>query len=1285
MIRPVMRFLLQIWFALTICAVFSITQIIISVDSGSSSLLDVYADDNDRGKQVADQIIVRPINSSYTVPHGMKVKKSKRFKQCKNKKKWKKRWRKKWKKKCHTEMLDFNLVTLKIINQTMTIEQAIDALNQTGDYEYVEPDYLMHETAIPNDPLFSQQWGLNSTHETDPDIDAPLAWDMTTGDSNVVVAIIDGGVDYTHPDLAANMWTNDNEIPGDGIDNDLNGFVDDYYGIDTHNDDGDPMDDRGHGTHLAGIIGAVTNNGIGVAGVSWNTRIMAVKYLDENGFGSISDAIDAINYVIAMHDRGVNIKITNNSWGGRTFSQSLSDAIGALADKDILFVASAGNDVQDLEIFPYYPASYQQPNILVVGMHGTVNQFIVDSNTGESIVDISAPGEKIISTALVNGASVCQDTDADGYSKCTGTSMSTAYTSGVAALVKSLYPNDSSQNLIDRIVRSSKPSIVTTRFAIPWTGKSATGGIVDADGALAYNGMTASPRKIYIQTERPYELNEPIQISQTINLSSLSDSARTWSLDQDVNWIAPNQSTGTVIADQQTTVTLDLESEFDFGLSKGHITVSDLSQSGANFDVPVAIRTRLQTLGITENILDSPFALDEMGYAVDIDGDVAVVSAPGEAVNAAYGGSVYVFRRQAGGNWILEATLTASDAVSGNRFGHDVAISDNRIVVGSGNNDSVASEAGAAYVFEYQSGQWLETQKLIPTGSDTQNDLFGQAVAIDNDLIVIGAPEIAVSFSPGAELRRGSAYIFKHEAGQWTQQSKLLQPDTSLNQYVRFGAAVDVQDSTVVVSSLYHPDDNPVTSRTSGRVHSYSLMNGVWLLQQTIVPPETGVELFGYRVALNDEVLVISAPHASNELGVKVGSVFTYDLTVNGWELGQRITPPDIERDNVGFGISMDVYQNRLIAGAPSDGVKAINSGSVYAFQRINSQWVPEGRLLPESAYSFSQLNYGRDVALGNGAAVIGAGLKSASNIPTTGYLYEFPRPTPHLETLTVNNVGADWVNVNLQNTYDSMVAVCTPHYVNNVSPIIVRMQNVGTQSFDIKLQNPGDLDPVFAETVYCMAAEEGVWQLADGKLFEAKLYTSTRTAKKRSWLNDKQAFSHDFFNPILFGQVMSHNDEKWSVFWSRGVKRTAPVSSSAIRTGKHIGSDTQTLRQHETIGHMVFESGQSQLDSVDYQVMLTGDIVRHLGHKNNDIAINISASPEFAILTQSGMDGGDGSWPVLDGFSALSQTQLKIAVDEDQIADSERRHTTENVAFFTATAHLNVPLSPVTADQKLQ
>ncbi|MCH8003942.1 MAG: S8 family serine peptidase [Nanoarchaeota archaeon] len=315
-------------------------------------------------------------------------------------------------------------------------EKAIKNLKNNPNVEYVEPNYIVTITLIPNDPDFSKLYGLHNTGQTggtaDADIDAPEAWDIQTGSDAVVVAVIDTGVDYNHEDLAANMWVNVNEIPDNNIDDDNNGFIDDYLGWDFYNDDNDPFDDQGHGTHVSGTIGAVGNNGIGVVGVSWNVRVMPLKFLSASGSGSTADAIAAIEYATSM-----NANIMSNSWGGGGFSQALKDAISAANAAGILFVAAAGNNGEDTDSSPHYPSSYDVPNVVSVAATDDNDNLASFSNFGATSVDLGAPGVSIFSTVPTGSCSLC---DASGYRYLSGTSMATPHVSGAAALIKSQFP-----------------------------------------------------------------------------------------------------------------------------------------------------------------------------------------------------------------------------------------------------------------------------------------------------------------------------------------------------------------------------------------------------------------------------------------------------------------------------------------------------------------------------------------------------------------------------------------------------------------------------------------------------------------------------------------------------------------------------------------------------------------------------------------------------------------------------------------------------------------------------
>ncbi|MBM4164442.1 MAG: hypothetical protein FJ222_08380, partial [Lentisphaerae bacterium] len=301
-------------------------------------------------------------------------------------------------------------------------------LQALGSVTYVEPNQIRHLTeTFPNDPDFGSLWGLNNTGQdggvADADIDGAEAWDVATGNRDVIVAVIDTGVDYNHADLAANMWVNPGEIPNNSVDDDGNGYVDDVYGYDFELNDSDPMDSDGHGTHCAGTIGAVGNNAVGVAGVNWTARIMALKVFDDAGTGA-SDAsiVEAIEYAWRMGAR-----VSNNSYGGIGFSQTMYDAIRVAGENDHLYVAGAGNNGTDNDALPFYPASFDLDNIVSVAATDRRDAMAGFSCYGATTVDLGAPGVDILSTAPGNA-----------YQLMSGTSMACPHVAGAATLILSV-------------------------------------------------------------------------------------------------------------------------------------------------------------------------------------------------------------------------------------------------------------------------------------------------------------------------------------------------------------------------------------------------------------------------------------------------------------------------------------------------------------------------------------------------------------------------------------------------------------------------------------------------------------------------------------------------------------------------------------------------------------------------------------------------------------------------------------------------------------------------------
>lgn len=306
-------------------------------------------------------------------------------------------------------------------------------------------DEVFSINLTPNDSNFRLLTGLHQS--SDIDMNAPEAWDLTVGNSNTIVAVIDTGVDYNHPDLAANMWRNPGEVAGNGLDDDGNGVVDDVFGYNSITDSGNPMDDNQHGTHCAGTISGVGNNGIGVVGVSWNTKIMAVKFLSSTGSGNLWNAVKSIDYVTKMRDRGTNVVLSSNSWGGGGFYSPLRDAIQRHANAGLIFVAAAGNNTNNNDSNPSYPASYDVSNVVAVAAadasNGTLAYF---SNYGATSVDIAAPGVNIYST-LPNG----------GYGYLSGTSMATPHISGALALIIGRSPGLPMSTYIDAMYATGKP------------------------------------------------------------------------------------------------------------------------------------------------------------------------------------------------------------------------------------------------------------------------------------------------------------------------------------------------------------------------------------------------------------------------------------------------------------------------------------------------------------------------------------------------------------------------------------------------------------------------------------------------------------------------------------------------------------------------------------------------------------------------------------------------------------------------------------------------------------
>lgn len=445
-----------------------------------------------------------------------------------------------------------------------TVPRAIAELRKATDLvQAVQADFIAHVSATPNDASYGSLWGLHNTGQSggtvDVDIDAPEAWNVTKGSRSVLVGVIDTGLNYSHPDLAANAWTNPNEVAGNGIDDDNNGYIDDVRGWDFVSDDNDPADDHGHGTHCSGTIGAVGNNSTGVVGVNWLVSIVGLKFLDASGSGANSDGTEAIAYATS-----IGVALTSNSWGGGGYDALMEAAIEEANDAGILFVAAAGNETNNNDSNPSFPASFENDNLISVAAITRTGALASFSNYGATTVDIGAPGQEILSTSL-----------GTGYATMSGTSMATPHVSGACALLKAYRPTLTHAEIKSMILGNAVP-------LASLSGKCATGGLLNLDTALdAANDLSVTPADVFAATG---ELGgAPVApSSQVYSLTNRGTSTASWTSTTSAGWFSLSPSSGTLAAGQTSTVSLTLDpsvNSFPLGTTNGTFTITNTGTS----------------------------------------------------------------------------------------------------------------------------------------------------------------------------------------------------------------------------------------------------------------------------------------------------------------------------------------------------------------------------------------------------------------------------------------------------------------------------------------------------------------------------------------------------------------------------------------------------------------------------------------------------------------------------------------------------------------------------------
>lgn len=777
---------------------------------------------------------------------------------------------------------------------------------------HADYDFVRRVALVPNDEFYSSgdQWGLENDgsgtgSRAGIDIGALEGWEVRTDASNVVVAVVDTGVRYTHEDLKDNIWINSGEIEDNDLDDDGNGYVDDVHGINTLFSSqlsigGDPMDDHGHGTHVAGTIGARGNNDVGITGVAWKVQLMPLKFLGENGSGMDSDAIKCIDYAISN-----GADIINNSWGGEGVNKALANAVERANLAGVLFVVAAGNGGDNIDIDSYTPAGIDLPNVLTVANHDNAGDLQISSNYGREKVDIVAPGTRI--------RSATHRTD-ESYGFKSGTSMAAPHVSGVLALLKAEYPEDDHIKLKERVLQGAVPddrfeqkvrtaarlNLATAFEVVDFVPPSPSGSLLTNIGGQALLTWEHN----WSESIDGYRVEKRVDERDWEVIGFMRPERR--------QFADPNQHPTSNIAYRVVST-----NKFGDSLPSHNQVLNTVVEGGSVVDIVL------------------PEVDEETGYGSDIDSSqtVLVVGAHLDDDAGDEAGSVYVYERTSGSGWQYRQKLLGTNGKPYDNFGYSVSISESTLAVGAHLEDDLGIDSGAVYLFDQdEKGTWTQSERIVPVDGEPQ-DKFGFSVDVHGKLLVVSARD-----SDDSGPNSGAVYVFEKEGDyNWAQKAKLVPPPDSQGEY--FGWSVSTDGERIVIGAK--GDD--AAGIGVGSVYVYH-KNGIdWNLEQKLIPENfSNYDAFGTSVDFDGTSIVVGTPN-DDGLEIDTGSVSLYQYSGTHWEKVRAFELPDAE---VGerFGFDVAVLGNRVAAvGVTDDGLE----GPGLIFEEIeDGVWSESGALV---------------------------------------------------------------------------------------------------------------------------------------------------------------------------------------------------------------------------------------------------------------------------------------------------------------------------------------------------
>lgn len=1200
-----------------------------------------------------------------------------------------------------------------------SVQEAVKQLNNNPAFEYAEPDYIVRASDLqaadtfPSDPRFDEQYGFHNTGQTggtsDADIDAPEAWDQGTDASDVVTGVIDSGIDLDHPDLDDNLWTNSDEIPGDGIDNDGNGYVDDVHGYDFVNNDGNPNDDNGHGTHVAGTIAAEGNNSTGVTGTAWNGQLMGLKFLGSDGTGATSDAIEAIEYAT---QNGADL--TNNSWGGGGFSQGVKDAITQAQQAGDLFVAAAGNDFgNDNDENPVYPASYDNENIISVAATDRNDGLADFSNFGDETVDLGAPGDAILSTDIEGSGGNNENGD---YATLSGTSMASPHVAGSAAL---LWHQNSDLNW-----ESVKQTLLENTDPISaLDGQTVTGGRLNLNKTVNFDPSIAEVGRVSNVTDT----------AQTINFSKDFDNPVVFAKPVSANGGDPaNVRISNVTGNSFDVQVQETENEdgshtgesFSYlavesgqwGLPNGSIlevgtqTTDKLTSQGweqINFNLPFesqpVIASQTQTKNGGQFVTTRQQNADSDGFEMSMQEEQALNSG-GHATETV--GWMAITNGE-GGEWSGKQFYAGDTGTSVN---HNWQTTNFSQVNFNEPPNLIASLAS----YEGPDPAWTRHQNLSASSvdfrsvEDTSADSETNHAAEQVDYLAIGGEGPLKGTDVSNGLGSISGTVFRDANGNGVQDStesgisqRTVYLDTNENGELNSGEPTTTTDSsgaysfdglgpaTYPVRQVLDSNEQPTNEIGTYQVATSNDANG----------PEfnwTDISKVGTEHNLgDDDSTTVSLPFNFSLFGETLDSI---GISSNGYLHDPNSDGINYTNDSIPNGNA----PNGFIAPFWDD-LNPSSGGSIYSYydaseERFIVQYEDVVPYAGWTEHTFQavlnkegtlQFNY-LDMNGTTDESTVGLENSDGSQGEEVFYNQAFPSQEQFAVELTpqqvahvdhqwsesdsgvnlgvgssggqtiaefgrieqLSNISAQSNTVLFEQSYENPVAIAQPLSKNGAQPAAVRIENVSSDRMTLKVQEPEYLDGEHAlESISYFVVEAGEWQLPNGSLLQANTLS---TNKLTSDGFEQVQFGSEFQQtPAIMSQLQSQNGTQFAITRQKNASTSgfdvAMQEEEALNGGGHA---------KEQLGWVSISKGSGDWDGHAYEVG-SETVDGNMSQVNFDGSF--SSDPQL----MGGIATFNGSDPVIGRWQNLTSSGLEFEAQEEQSADDETNHVNEQLDYL--------------------